>query len=482
MPQHASRERAALTDAIAATYASPRNFVDLAFRWGEGDLAGHDGPDAWQAELLDHIGAQMLGAAPAIRVAVASGHGVGKSALVAWLILWAMSTRPHLHGVVTANTRHQLSTKTWREVSLWLSRAINRDWFALSATKLVQVDHPDTWFVAAIPWRKDRPEAFAGQHGEHVLVIYDEASAIDDSIWDVSEGALTTQGAMWFAFGNPTRNTGRFRECFGRFRHRWSTRQIDARSSRIANGEQVRQWLDDYGEDSDFVRVRVRGVFPRAGALQFIGQDIIEAARCNTSSGEGPRIVGVDIARFGDDQTVLLLRQGDRIATLRRWRGLDTMQTASRVAEFAEREEPDTIFVDGAGVGGGVVDRLRQLGHDVIDVNGGGRATDDTAYFNLRAEMWGKMRAWLATANLPDDSELSADLASPEYGFDARNRLQLERKEDMKKRGLASPDSADALALTFAAPVRAQAHGAALPARTQTEYDPFTWPDQPAER
>ncbi len=287
---------------------------------------------------------------------------------------------------------------------------------------------------------------------------------------------------MWFAFGNPTRNTGRFRECFGRFRHRWSTRQVDARESRIANGEQVRQWLDDYGEDSDFVRVRVRGVFPRAGALQFIGQDVIEAARRNPSTGEGPRIVGVDIARFGDDQTVLLLRQGDRIATMRRWRGLDTMQTASRIAEFVEREEPDAIFIDGAGVGGGVVDRLRQLGHDVIDVNGGGRAADDIAYFNLRAEMWGKMRAWLATGALPEDSELTADLAAPEYGFDARNRLQLERKEDMKKRGLASPDSADALALTFAAPVRAQAHEAARMPRTQADYDPFSWPDHQGDR
>jgi hypothetical protein len=166
-------------------------------------------------------------------------------------------------------------------------------------------------------------------------------------------------------------------------------------------------------------------------------------------------VLGVDVARFGDDQTVLLLRNGDRVEWIRRHRGLDLMQTAARVGEAMTRCRLDAVLVDGVGVGGGVVDRLHQMGFRVGEVNAGGSAIDDRRHANLRAEMWAKMRAWLADRGAipPDDRELAADLAGPQYGFDARNRLLLERKQDMKARGLASPDAADALALTFARPV-----------------------------
>lgn len=449
-----------LADEIGSFFHNPLGFVRFVFPWGKGDLIGHDGPDAWQADVLRDIGSGTLTASEAIRVATVSGHGIGKSALVAWIILWAMSTRPHLAGVVTANTGAQLSDKTWRELSLWHKRAINRHWFKWTATKFYQVDHPETWFVSAIPWSKERPEAFAGLHAEHVLMIFDEASAIDDVIWETAEGAMTTPGAVWCVFGNPTRNTGKFHACFHRMRHRWITRQIDSRTARMANSAQLRQWVDDYGEDSDFVRVRVRGVFPRAGSNQLIPSDVVEAAFGKSLRPEvyafAPKILGADVARFGDDQSVIAVRQGLACLSLKKFRGLDLMTYAGIVAQTVQSEGIDAVFIDQGGLGAGVVDRLLQIGcRNVIGVDFGGRALDEHRFFNKRSEMWSLMRDWLTQgAAIPPDSELRDDLVAPEYGFTGdKGQIALEKKADMKKRGLASPDCGDALALTFAAPV-----------------------------
>jgi hypothetical protein len=447
-----------LVDRVPAWFHDPLRYVLDAFDWGVGDLGEHPGPDQWQADVLSDIGKGTLTSSEAIRIATASGHGIGKSALVAWIILWAMSTRPHLNGVVTANTGTQLETKTWRELAVWHKRAINGHWFAWTATRFYQVDHSETWFVAAVPWAKDRSEAFAGQHAEHVLVIYDEASAVDDVIWEVSEGAMTTPGALWCVFGNPTRNTGRFRECFGRFRHRWITRQIDSRTARMANRAQLDQWVEDYGEDSDFVRIRVRGVFPRAGSNQFISSEAVDQAqtrRLEARDPGAPMILGIDIARFGDDQCVIRGRQGrdGRVIAPIKWRGMDTVYSANRIAEAIDVYQPDGVFIDGGGVGGGVVDILKGRGYRVTEINFGGTPRDPRKYSNKRAEMWGDLREWLENGTIDADPELVTDLIGPEYGFDRESRVQLERKEDMKKRGLASPDNGDALALTFAAPV-----------------------------
>jgi hypothetical protein len=448
----------ALVDRVPVWFHDPHRYVLDAFDWGVGELAAHPGPDDWQSDVLRDLGAGTINAAEAIRLATASGHGIGKSALVAWIILWAMSTRPHLNGTVTANTGTQLETKTWRELAVWHKRAINSHWFRWTATRFYQVDHPETWFVAAIPWAKERSEAFAGQHGEHVLVIYDEASAVDDVIWEVSEGAMTTAGAMWCVFGNPTRNTGRFRECFGRFRHRWITRQIDSRTARMANKAQLEQWVTDYGEDSDFVRIRVRGVFPRAGSMQFIASDLVEAAqarRLDVKDPGAPLVLGIDLARFGDDQCVIrgrAGRDGRAIAPIK-WRGMDTVYSAGRIAEAIEHYHPEGVFIDGGGVGGGVIDILKARNFRVIEVNFGAPARNGTKYYNKRAEMWGDLRDWLGTGTIDADTELQQDLIGPEYGFDKDSRVQLEKKDDMKKRGLASPDNGDALALTFAHPV-----------------------------
>jgi hypothetical protein len=495
----------------------PLRFVEEGFPWGVrgSELEAHAGPDTWQTEILQEIRDGLLTASGAIQEAVASGHGPGKSALVAWLILWAISTRADTKGVVTANTEVQLRTKTWSELAKWHRLFIAKHWFHFTATAIysTDIDHEKTWRIDAIAWSERNTEAFAGLHnqGRRILVVFDEASAIPDVIWETTEGALTDADTeiIWCAFGNPTRNTGRFRECFGRFRHRWRTHQVDSRTARMTNKEQIKQWVADYGEDSDFVRVRVRGVFPRAGSMQFISGDLVDAAKARQAEAylSDPVVMGVDVARFGDDQTVIVIRRG-RDATTVPWlklRGQDTMVVAARIVDLAKQHRPDAIFVDAGGVGGGVVDRLRMLRQPVHEVQFGGSAdlssdTSDGAvvYANKRAEIWGTMKGWLRGGAIPDDPELTADLTGVEYGYTmlkGRDAIQLERKSDMKKRGLASPDNGDALALTFSYPVMPSDHtqqvsrngsthqieydpltrAAAAPGRHQTEYDPLRY-------
>lgn len=474
----AGDERMLRTD-IGGFYADPLGFVMYVFPWGaQGTpLAKYpDGPDAWQRDVLEELGAWVKsGAETSFRLAVASGHGVGKSSLVAWIVLWAMSTRPRLAGVVTANTAAQLSSKTWRELSVWHSRAINAHWMAWTATRFACVESPEQWSIYATPWSKENPESFAGLHAEDVLVVFDEASAIDDRIWEVSEGAMTTQGAMWLVFGNPTRNTGRFRECFAKNRARWITRQVDSRACAMPNKVELDKWVADYGEDSDFVRVRVRGVFPRAGAQQLISSELVEQAQARQVDADLlsglPLVMGVDVARHGDDSSVIVLRRGRVLEKLTRLRLPNIMDVASRVAEEIGACRPDAVFVDASGMGWGVVDRLRQLSHNVIGVQVGETAKDAEKYYNRRAELWCLMRDWLADgASIPADRELADDLIGPEYGFDGRMRIQLEKKEDMKGRGLASPDAADALAITFdqaVGPPRARRERAITTARAR---------------
>ncbi len=441
---------------IAGFYYDPLGFVRYVFPWGEGELKGETGPDDWQAEQLSAIGRHFRETPEAaLQEAIASGHGIGKSAEVSWVILWAMSTRPHLAGWCTANTQSQLTKKTWRELAVWHRRALNKHWFKWTATRFYHVDYPETWGIDAIPWSEHNSEAFAGLHSEHVLMIMDEASAIADVIWEVAEGALTTEGAMWFAYGNPTRNTGRFRECFGKFKHRWKTRQIDSRKAKKTNKAQIEAWINDYGEDSDFVRVRVKGEFPRAGDSQFISVEPVMRAMERTVLPEvyvgNPRYIGVDVARFGGDQSVIIRRQGPKVFEPKCFREIDTMVLAGLVYDEYKNWSADLIFVDGVGVGSGVVDRLKMMGAEVIDVQSGSQAQDKRQYINLRAELWGEMRDWISgEVDIPMDTDLRDELIGPEYGFTAKMQIQLESKQDMKKRGLSSPDIADALAMTFA--------------------------------
>jgi len=466
-----------LHDAVMSFSEDPLGYVLFAFPWTiQGtSLVNDKGPEPWQRAVLERLGKGLTTADEAVREATASGHGIGKSALVAWIILWALSTKADTRGVVTANTEGQLRTKTWPELTKWHALSVNRGWFTCTATAIYSVlpGHDRTWRVDAITWSENNTEAIAGLHnkGKRAFAIFDEASAIPETIWETIEGALTDAGTQlfWCVFGNPTKNSGRFRECFagGRFAHRWHNNQIDSRSVAMTNKAQIAQWVSDYGEDSDFIRVRVRGEFPRAGSLQFIDSERVEEAmqRALTRDTGLPLIMGVDIARQGEDQTVIRFRQGvdARSVPAMKFRIPDLMQVASRVAEQINIHKPAAVFVDATGIGAGVFDRLAQMGYaQVVGVNFGGKSdrttsTDAAAlYANKRAEMWGHLKDWCRTGCLPEDRDLQADLIGVEYGYDAANAILLEKKEDMRRRGLASPDDGDALALTFAYPVAAR--------------------------
>jgi len=456
-----------ITDIAGFTH-DPLGFVLYAFEWGSAELEDFpDGPEDWQRKHLESIGAQLqkgeTTAMEVIREACGSGHGVGKSANVAWLILWALATCEDTRGIVTANTEGQLKTKTWAELAKWYRLCICKDWFTLTATAIysAEPEHEKTWRIDMIPWSENNTEAFAGLHnrGKRILVIFDESSAIADAIWEVTEGALTDAETeiIWCAYGNRTRNTGRFEECWGKYRHRWTTQQVDSRSVRITNKEQIAQWVADEGEDSDFVRVRVRGLPPRSSLFEFIGVEDVEKGLAYKAVAykDFPKIFGVDVARYGDDKNVIFMRQGRRAQIIETWSGLDTMQSASRINAAIEKYDPQVVFVDDGGVGGGIVDRLVALtGDKIVGINFGGEPLDKSRWANKRAEMWGLMRdALRAGLEIPPNKDLKSDLLGPLYFFSAKEQIQLEKKEHMKRRGLASPDYADALALTYAMPI-----------------------------
>lgn len=447
-----------LREEVAKYWDDPLGFVLFAFPWGVPGTSLErfpHGPDKWQREQLEDIGEHVRnGDGVALREAITSGHGIGKSTETSWIILWFVSTRPHCAGRITAGTQAQLTNTTWRELSVWHKRSINAHWFKWTATRFFAVESPETWGVSAIPWSEHNSDAFAGLHAEDVLVIYDEASTIADIIWDVTEGAMTTPGAFWFVYGNPVRNTGRFRECFRALRHRWNNRQIDSRECRMTNKVEIEQWKEDYGEDSDFFRVRVKGQFPRASSAQLISEQHAEDARLRVIPKRVyeryPVVLGVDVARYGDDRTVIIKRQGPVAFKPTEFRELDTMEVAAKVFEKWNEERADAVCVDGIGVGAGVVDRLRELKVPVVDVQSAAKAEDPRKYINTRSEIWGRMAEWVVESSLPDDKELIYEMTAVEYGYSPNMQVIVERTDDIKKRIGKSPDIATALAMTMA--------------------------------
>lgn len=486
-----------IIEELAGFSSDPLGFVYFAFPWGEvGELSGATGPEPWQEELLIDLGRGIIDLSTAVRLATTSGHGIGKSALVSWLILWAMSTYEDTIGVVTANTETQLKTKTWAQLAKWFRLFIGKELFDMTATKLYSVDpaHENTWRIDMVPWSERNTEAFAGLHnqGKRILIVFDEASAIPDLIWEVTEGALTDTNTqiIWAVFGNPTRNKGRFRDCFpgGKFAHRWKSRAVDSREVSLTDKNQIAEWIKDYGEDSDFVRVRVRGIFPRIDASSFISFELATEASSRTSFPSGdPIIIGVDVGRFGDDPTVIYPRKGRDAVTYAPevlFKN-DTMAVAAKVAATFLRLHASAVMVDSGGVGGGVVDRLRQLHIPVMEVDfgsaaDGGDPNDGTKYANKRAEIWGKLRNWLATGCIPArvhglEITLVDELTAPTYGLNGKEAIQLESKKEMRKRGVPSPNVADALACTFAFDVYAPSiYEKELPVQVTSDYNPYS--------
>jgi len=455
---------------MAKLSRDPLKWTIYAFPWGKNELAGYRGPDVWQREILSYIRDNLSTEKP-LRIAVASGHGIGKSALVAWLLLWALSTCPDAKGIVTANTGVQLRSKTWGELGKWYSRFVARHWFNMAASSVTtkEAGHENTWRIDGIQWSKENSEAFAGLHnqGKRLIIIFDEASAIDDIIWEVTEGALTDRNTeiLWLAFGNPTRNTGRFRECFRKQRDLWHHIHVDSRTAAMTNKEQLEQWVKDYGEESDFVKVRIKGEFPDASDTQLISAALVRDAKArNLNEHEiagAPKIMGIDIARSGNDQSSVWMRQGLWAHRIYKAHTPDSYDFAIRLASLMEEHKPDVAFIDMGAMGAPIYDHLRQLGYGNVlqGVFFSNAAARDDLYQNRRAEMWHAVAQWLRNGGtLPREGreaqDIEDDLTAPEYFYNTRGKLQLESKDDMKDRGLPSPDDGDALALTFAAPVR----------------------------
>lgn len=462
-----------LAEDIASFTHDPLGYAMYAFPWEEpGALADVKGPRDWQAEMMEDLRAHLENPQTRhtpFRCGRASGHGIGKSALIGMLISWALDTCEDTRVVLTANTEQQIRTKTWPEVLKWRNMAITKDWWRVTKTGIFSTvpGHDELWRADAVTWSEHNTEAFAGLHnkGKRIVVLFDEGSNIADKVWEVAEGALTDEATeiIWIAFGNPTRNTGRFRECFGRFRHLWNTNHIDSRTVEGTNKPYLDELVSTYGEDSDIVKVRVRGMFPSASSMQFIGSDSVDAARKRIVQNEHdePIVIGVDVARFGDDHSTIYFRQGRDARSIKpiRLSQVDTMQLAAKVAEQQRLHSAAMVCVDEGGIGAGVVDRLKQMGLPVVGVQFGSkplgavRLGNGEKTANRRAEMWAIMREWLNGGAIPDDQQLADDLTGVEYSFNVRDEIQLEKKEHMKERGLSSPDDGDGLALTFAVPV-----------------------------
>ena len=482
-----------LAEFVAEFYDDPYGFVLGAFPWGEpGTLEKYAGPDEWQTALLKDIGNKVKerafnGRDPVapIREAIASGHGIGKTTLVAWLACWILSTRVNSKGTVTANTFPQLETKTWASILTWIKRCITSKWFVAGRNKIAHKDFPETWFLSAQTCREENSEAFAGQHAADSTsyYIFDESSAIPDKIWEVAEGGLSDGEPHIYAFGNPTRSTGKFyRICFGSEQHRWSHRSIDSRTSGFANQVQIAEWIADYGEDSDFVRVRVRGLPPRAGELQWIDQERVWESQHRTvqTFPDDPLIAGVDVSDGGSAWNVVRFRRGfdaKSVAPIRipgeATRG-DRSAFLGRLAEVLRDQRPShkvaMMFVDSA-FGAPYVERLQAMGFkNVQEVRFGAQAIDKH-FANQRAYMWSRMKEWLLNGSIdPKDQKLELDLTSPGYHINKSDQLVIESKESMAKRGVASPDDADALCLTWAAPVGRPDPPPPPPSAPRSEY------------
>ncbi|MCC4260791.1 MAG: terminase [Pseudomonadota bacterium] len=481
-----------LVEDLAQFTHDPLGCALYSFPWGEGELAEAQGPRDWQQGVMQDIASHLQNPETRFQplmIAVASGHGIGKSAEIGMILHWAMSTCEDCKVVFTANTENQLRTKTGPELAKWFRLAINAHWFKPTATAIYANDpgHEKSWRADAVPWSENNTEAFAGLHnkGKRIVLVFDEASNIADKVWEVAEGALTDENTeiIWIAFGNPTRNTGRFRECFRRYKHRWITRQIDSRNVEGTNKAQIQKWIDDYGEDSDFVRIRVSGKFPKASDLQLIPSDWTTAAqRREAAFGLDDALVcGIDIARGGSDNNVIRFRRGMDAKSIKPIKipGAETRDTTlfiAKVCTLVKDHKPDAVFVDATGVGGPVADQLRRLmpGVPVIDVNFAS-AAPDRHYANMRTYIWWQMREALRAGLAIDDSaELEEELTSPLYSHNQRDQVALEKKDDIKKRIGVSPDDADALALTFTFPVQRnqQAQGD-NGTGMRSEYDPY---------
>jgi len=437
---------ARLSEAIEKYRSDPVGFVR--------DMFGVE-PVAWQAEaLVDYVEND--------RLAVKSGHGVGKSTFLAWLVIYNLLTKYPCKIACTAPSAHQLNDVLWSEISIWHRRLPEafKALLEVKAETIVLTAAPKESFAVARVARRETPEALQGFHAKHMVFLIDEASGVDEQIFIVGEGSMSSPGAKVVMTGNPTRAAGYFFNAFHRDRNRWkcrtvSTADVDGPHVDKSYGASLKE---AYGEESNIYRVRVLGDFPTADDDAVIPLDWLESAIARDIQPDGPVVWGIDPARFGDDRTAFAIRQGHSLLQpVKSWRQADLMTTADRIYfEFSNAQQrPEMILVDAIGVGSGVADRLKQMGLPVRGVNVSESPAVKEKYMRLRDELWFRLREWLETldCSLPDDPDLVSELTNVKYSFQPSGKIKVESKDEIKKRtGGKSPDLADALIMTFAAP------------------------------
>lgn len=495
MPSRRPDPNDAIIELAASCRYDPDRWARVAYDWGHGDLEEYDGPREWQSEInraiRDHLANPETRFEP-LWIAVASGHGIGKSAEMGMLSNWAMSCFDRAKVVITANTETQMRTKTSPEVGQWFRRSLTGHWFNINSQSIKARDPQteDQWRMDFVTWSEHNTEAFAGLHnkGKIILLLFDEASGIAPKVWEVAEGAMTDENTViiWVAFGNPTQNSGRFRECFRRFRDYWKTWNIDSRTVPGTNKNFFERLRKQYGEDSDVFKYRVRGLFPEQSAMQFISAVDADAARDRHLKPHqynfAPVIIGVDPAWTGDDSLEIYLRQGLYSKHLRTIpRNDNDIMIANIIAQLEDEHQADAVFID-AGYGTGIKSAGDVMGRAWRIIWFSGKPVDP-GYLNKRAEMWGTMKLWLKQGGAidPKDTELYDDLVGPETVPRTDGKIQLESKEDMKERLLPSPNKGDALALTFAEPVGKKIRharapgsiGAANHSPVEVDYNPL---------
>lgn len=407
-------------------------------------------PLPWQKEFLAAI------ARGERRISVRAGHGVGKSTACSWALIWFMFTRYPQKCVLTAPTAGQLFDALFSEVKRWVNALppFLKDNIDVFSDRIVLKAAPESSFMSARTSSAERPEALAGVHSENVLLICDEASAIPEPVFESAAGSMSGHSATTVLIGNPTRNTGLFFKTHHQLKSDWVTMHVSCMDNPLVSTDFIQQIKATYGETSNAYRVRVLGEFSMREDDVLIAAELVDSAmdRDIALNRNEDIIYGIDVARFGDDRTVVCKRQGQIVTEIKSWANTDLMETVGRIVHEAEADSPAEICVDSIGLGSGVADRLRELGFNVRDVNVSESAAMNPQAARLRDDLWITVRDWLnqRTCKLPKMDDLRAELCSPTYTFTSAGKIKVEGKSELKRRGLRSPDIADALCLTFA--------------------------------
>jgi hypothetical protein len=429
----------------AAYYDDPVRFVR--------EMLGAE-PFPYQIEFLEALARNER------KMSVKSGHGTGKSTTASWAMLWFLLLRYPVKVVVTAPTSSQLFDAMFAELKRWINELPKelQELLNVKSDRVELVRAPAEAFISCRTARAETPEALAGVHSDNVLLIVDEASGVPEQVFEAAAGSMSGHNATTLMLSNPTRSSGTFFESHNRMANSWWTRTWSCVDSPLVSDEFVKEMEMRYGDTSNAFRVRVLGEFPLSDDNTIIPFHLVEAAqhRDIVVSEDTSVVWGLDVARFGSDATALCKRQGPVVTELRSWRGLDLMQTTGRVvAEYealSPSKRPTEILVDSIGVGSGVVDRLRELDLPVRGINVAESPSMGDTYMNLRSELWFKCKAWLEdrSCKLPKDDQLQAELTAIRYSFTSSGKMKAESKDEMRRRGVGSPDLADALCLTMA--------------------------------